>query len=171
MAGLDAECDTLSVEEFGRSLDDNPLHAATVGTGGRSIPFVTQQHGDEPVGTEAAMILLDFLAEDTEVARAIREEVTIAVAPRVNPDGFARWEREAGGERGLVDPRVNSEGIDLNRTDDPAAPFSADIAPESVAVRARGAARSGCAARLPRAGQPPGRRGRARHDVGAVADE
>ncbi|GAA0569862.1 hypothetical protein GCM10009416_05470 [Craurococcus roseus] len=132
---LDARYDTLSLEVFGQSLDGNPLHAATVGTGEAELLFVTQQHGNEPIGTEAALYLLDFLSGDTELAKALRDEVTVTVVPRVNPDGFARWEREVGGERGLTGPRLNNEGIDLNRTYDPAAPFGADEAPESVAVR------------------------------------
>jgi hypothetical protein len=132
---LDAQYETLSLEVVGQSLDGNPLYAATVGTGETELLFITQQHGNEPIGTEAAMYLLDFLSEDTELARSLRDEVTVTVVPRVNPDGFARWEREVGGERGLTGPRLNNEGIDLNRTYDPAAPFSADVAPESVAVR------------------------------------
>ena len=132
---LDAEYDTLSLEVVGQSLDARPLYAATVGTGEASLLFITQQHGDEPIGTEAAMLFLDFLAGDTDLAQSLRDEVTVTVVPRVNPDGFARWEREVGGERGLVDPRLNNNEIDLNRTYDPAAPFSADVAPESVAVR------------------------------------
>ena len=132
---LDAEYDTLSVEVYGQSLGGEPLHAATVGTGDKSIVFVTQQHGDEPIGTEAALYLLDFLSGDSELARSLREEVTVTVAARVNPDGFARWEREVGGERGLVDPRLNDDEVDLNRTHDPAAPFDPERAPESAALR------------------------------------
>lgn len=135
LESLDARYDTLSLEVIGQSLNGNPLHAATVGTGETRLLFVTQQHGDEPIGTEAAMFLLDFLAEDTEAARMLRDEVTVTVVPRVNPDGFARWEREVGGERGLIDPRLNDSELDLNRTYDPAAPFGADVAPESVAIR------------------------------------
>lgn len=132
---LDSRNDTLALDVVGRSLDGNPLYAATVGTGETELLFITQQHGDEPIGTEAAMYFLEFLSGDTETARALREEVTVTVVPRVNPDGFARWEREVGGERGLVDPRLNNQEIDLNRTYDPAALFGADRAPESVAVR------------------------------------
>lgn len=132
---LDARCDALSLEVIGQSLDGDPLYAATVGTGETELVFVTQQHGNEPIGTEAAMYLLEFLSEDTELARALREEVTVTVVPRANPDGFERWERQVGGEQGLTNPRLNDEAIDLNRTYDPAAPFGADEAPESVAVR------------------------------------
>ncbi len=132
---LDARYETLSLEVVGQSLDGNPLYAATVGTGETNLLFITQQHGNEPIGTEAAMHLLDFLSEDTELARSLRDELTVTVVPRVNPDGFARWERQVGGERGLTNPRLNNEELDLNRTYDPAAPFGADVAPESVAVR------------------------------------
>ncbi len=132
---LDARYETLSLEVVGQSLDGNPLYAATVGTGDTNLLFITQQHGNEPIGTEAAMHLLDFLSEDTELARSLRDELTVTVVPRVNPDGFARWERQVGGERGLTNPRLNNEELDLNRTYDPATPFGADVAPESVAVR------------------------------------
>jgi hypothetical protein len=135
LARLDARYEPLSLDVFGRSLDGNPLHAATVGAGETELVFITQQHGNEPIGTEAALYLLDFLSGDTELARSLRDEVTVTVVPRVNPDGFARWEREVGGERGLTAPRLNNEGLDLNRTYDPAAPFREDEAPESVAVR------------------------------------
>ena len=38
------------------------------------------------------------------------------------------------GVRGLVDPRYNEYGIDLNRTHDPEDPYSEQFAPESAAV-------------------------------------
>lgn len=135
LAALDEASEDLSLAQVGTSLGGNPLYTATVGTGEREIVFISQQHGDEPIGTEAAMHFLNFLTSDTEEAAAIREGATITFLPRVNPDGFARWEQEAGGVRGVLDPRVNNEGQDLNRTYDPAAPFSADVAPKSVAVR------------------------------------
>lgn len=132
LAELD-ESDLLSLEMIGESLEENPLYAATVGTGERNIVFITQQHGDEPTGTEAAMHFLDYLISDQ--AQEVRDAVTVTVVPRVNPDGFARWEQAIGGVRGLVDPRLNSNGQDLNRTYDPEDPFSIGFAPESVAVR------------------------------------
>lgn len=127
------ESDLLSLEQVGQSLGDNPLYAATVGSGASNILFVTQQHGDEPMGTEAAMHFLDYLVSDE--AQGVRDAVTVTVLPRVNPDGFARWEQETGGVRGLTDPRLNDNGQDLNRTYDPDDPFSESFAPESVAVR------------------------------------
>jgi murein tripeptide amidase MpaA len=132
---LDAEFDTLSLRNIGQSLDQRPLFAATVGTGERELLFITQQHGDEPIGTEAALWLLEFLSEDTAAARELREQVTVTIVPRVNPDGFARWEREYAGERDILDPRVNNEGIDLNRTYDPSVEPDRTRAPESAAIR------------------------------------
>ena len=132
---LDAASENLSLDQVGTSLGGNPLYTATVGTGERELVFVTQQHGDEPIGTEAALHFLDFLTSDLPEAEAIRDGATITVLPRVNPDGFARWELEAGGVRGLTDPRVNDAGQDLNRTYDPENPFSADVAPKSLAVK------------------------------------
>lgn len=136
LARLDAAHEALSLEQIGASLAGNPLHAARVGTGNTSLMFVTQQHGDEPIGTESAMYLLDFLSQDTELAASLREAVTVTVVPRVNPDGFARWQLETGGQSGLVDPRLNDAGIDLNLSHDPADPADARDAPESAAVNA-----------------------------------
>ncbi|WP_420392000.1 M14 family zinc carboxypeptidase [Acuticoccus sp.] len=132
---LDERSDDLSLEVIGASLDGRPLYAATVGTGATKVLFITQQHGDEPIGTESALYLLDFLTGDSELAQQIRSELTVVVVPRVNPDGFERLEQEIGGVRGLVDPRLNDNAQDLNRTYDPDDPFSVSFAPESVAVR------------------------------------
>ncbi len=132
---LDAESDELALDQVGTSLGGNPLYTATVGSGERDILFVTQQHGDEPIGTEASLLLLNFLISDDPEAQAIREGATVTVLPRVNPDGFARWELESGGVRGLIDPRLNDAGQDLNRTYDPEDTFGPDVAPETVAVK------------------------------------
>lgn len=126
--------DEMTLEQYGESVKGNPLYAATVGEGEKSVVFMTQQHGDEPIGTQAALYLLDFLTSGTDLADQILEEVTITVMPRVNPDGFARWEEAVGGKPGVLDPRVNENGQDLNRTYDPEDPFDPDYAPESNAV-------------------------------------
>lgn len=81
--------------------------------------IVTQEHGDEPTDTEAAMLLLEWLRGNSDAAQALRSEVKVTVVPRVNPDGFERWEQLAYGEAVLedtIDPRRNSVDIDLNRT-------------------------------------------------------
>jgi hypothetical protein len=133
---LAAQSDDLSLRQIGESLEGNPLYAATIGTGRKHLMFLTQQHGNEPIGTESAMYLLDFLAGGSEEAARLLRKVTVTVVPRLNPDGADRLEDALGGQPGLLSPRVNSNGIDLNRTYDPADPFSAVEAPESAALRA-----------------------------------
>lgn len=138
LEALDASYDTLSLEQAGESLEGRPLYSATVGEGARKLMIVTQQHGDEPTGTEAAMHFLEWLSGDSEAAQALREQVTLTVMPRVNPDGFERWEGLVAGEldpETTIDPRRNSEDIDLNRTWDSSEVIDASLIPETTAVR------------------------------------
>lgn len=132
---LDAASGALRVEVIGTSLSGNRLHAATIGTGDTHLLFLTQQHGDEPIGTEAAMLLLGYLTSNDPEVAGLLADVTVTVVPRVNPDGFARWQADVAGARPATPSRFNDRGIDLNRTYDPSAPFGIGVAPESVAVR------------------------------------
>lgn len=135
---LDATYDTLALSQVGESLEGRPLYSATVGEGDRKLMIVTQQHGDEPTGTEAAMLLLEWLSGDSEAAQALRSEITVTVMPRVNPDGFERWEQLAFGDAVFdetIDPRRNSADIDLNRTWDSSEVFDPALIPETLAVR------------------------------------
>ncbi|MGO2009438.1 M14 family zinc carboxypeptidase [Vreelandella alkaliphila] len=119
-------------------MEGRPLYSATVGEGPRKLMIVTQQHGDELTGTEAAMHLLEWLSGDSEAAQALREQVTLAVMPRVNPDGFERWEDLVAGEldpETTIDPRRNAEDIDLNRTWDSSEVIDASLIPEATAVQ------------------------------------
>ena len=131
---LDMEYDTLDLEQVGSSIAGNPLYAANVGTGETELVIITQQHGDEPTGTEGALLFLDWMAGETAGAAEAREALSVTVVPRVNPDGFARWELEVGGERGLVDPRRNEAEVDLNRAYDSENPVNSLLSPESEAV-------------------------------------
>lgn len=135
---LDATYDTLALAQVGESLEGRPLYSATVGEGDRKLMIVTQQHGDEPTGTEAAMLLLEWLSGDSEAAQTLRSEITVTVMPRVNPDGFERWEQLAFGDAVFdetIDPRRNSADIDLNRTWDSSEVFDPALIPETLAVR------------------------------------
>lgn len=135
---LDNTYDTMALSQVGESVEGRPLYSATVGEGERKLMIVTQQHGDEPTGTEAAMLLLEWLSGDSEAAQALRSEITVTVMPRVNPDGFARWEQLAAGEAvfdDTIDPRRNSADIDLNRTWDSSEAFDPALIPEALAVR------------------------------------
>lgn len=123
---------TLDVETIGRSVDGRPLYTATAGTGPRKLLILTQMHGDEPLGTEAALRMLKKVAGPGRAARELREEVTIKVVPRVNPDG---WERYHDPDfREGIDPRLNSRKVDLNRMFGPAPEYDLALAPEAAAV-------------------------------------
>ncbi len=138
LAALDATYDTLALSQVGESLEGRPLYSATVGEGERKLMIVTQQHGDEPTGTEGAMLFLEWLSGDSEAAQALRSEVSVTVMPRVNPDGFERWEQLEAGEAVFdetIDPRRNSADIDLNRTWDSSEAFDPALTPETLAVR------------------------------------
>ncbi|OHZ01184.1 M14 family zinc carboxypeptidase [Salinicola sp. MIT1003] len=130
-----AEHEAITLEQVGESVEGMPLYSAVVGTGPKTLMIVTQQHGDEPLGTEAVLGLLEYLAGESAGAQTLRETMTIVVMPRVNPDGFARWQEQVAGSEGVLDPRYNSNGIELNGTYDPNQPYDPDLAPESAAVR------------------------------------
>lgn len=135
---LEATYDTLSLAQAGESIDGRPLYSATVGDGPRKLMIVTQQHGDEPTGTEAAMFFLEWLSGDSDAAQSLREQVTVTVMPRVNPDGHERWEQLVAGEldpETTVAPRRNSEDIDLNRTWDSSEAIDPSLIPETIAIR------------------------------------
>ncbi|MFI2433068.1 M14 family zinc carboxypeptidase [Streptomyces sp. NPDC018693] len=125
--------DTFTLEVIGHSVENRPLHSATVGTGARKILMLTQVHGDEPLGTEAALKLLTTACADTPAARALREQITIIVVSRINPDGWERYQNRDFAEG--IDPRRNSNNIDLNRAFGPYDTTDPALVPEAVAVK------------------------------------
>ncbi|RBM21553.1 peptidase M14 [Prauserella sp. PE36] len=115
----------VDVSEIGRSNQGRPVWSARVGHGPLRILYVTQQHGDEPLGTPAA---LEFLREtgvgQSRYQRWLRSRVTVDIIVRANPDGHEQnW-------RYNYDPDAQPEygeagkGYDINRYHDPA------VAPE-----------------------------------------
>ncbi|MCM0622283.1 M14 family zinc carboxypeptidase [Nocardioides bruguierae] len=126
--------DALDLDVVGESLDGRPLYSAVVGDGPRTLAILTQQHGDEPMGTEAAVAFLREISADTPQAAALREAVTVVVVPRINPDGFERYTDEDF--RDGIDPRRNSADLDLNRLWGPDADPDPATAPEVAAVEA-----------------------------------
>lgn len=86
---LDADSDRIGLREIGQSAGrDDPIHEVTIGDGSTNVHLITQIHGDEPVGTEAALLELRRLAEgDSEEVHEVLDELTLTVIPRVNPDG------------------------------------------------------------------------------------
>lgn len=49
------EAKTLDLEQIGPSIAGNPLYAAKIGMGEMELVIITQQHGNEPTGTEGAL--------------------------------------------------------------------------------------------------------------------
>ncbi len=49
------EAKTLDLEQIEPSIAGNPLYAAKIGTGEIELVIITQQHGNEPAGTEGAL--------------------------------------------------------------------------------------------------------------------
>lgn len=100
---LAARAPALRVLEAGRShggIAIEALHASR-GAGRPAVLLVAQQHGDEPAGAEALMVLAQELADGRH--DAVLGHVDIVLLPRANPDGADHGARR------------NAEGIDVNR--------------------------------------------------------
>ncbi len=84
---------------FTRNPDTDP--EALLRSGRPTVLLVGQQHGDEPAGSEALLVIAQQLAHGR--LQGLLERINVLVLPRANPDG-AR-----------VDSRVTASGIDANR--------------------------------------------------------
>lgn len=84
---------------FARQGDLSP--AAIRASGRPTVLLIGQQHGDEPAGAEALLVLARELAQG-ELA-ALTERLNVIVLPRANPDGAASGQR------------ATASGIDANR--------------------------------------------------------
>lgn len=94
----------LALAIFSRPLVSEPWEARALGR--PIILLAASVHGDERTFREGLLVLMRDLATPGTEANALLDEVTIVVAPQINPDGF---EASLGGQRG------NAWGIDLNR--------------------------------------------------------
>lgn len=125
----------VSLETVGRSNEGRDLYLAKVGTGATKVLYITQQHGNEPLGTEAALQLLQRLGNGGAGWDAILSKVTLLVIPKVNPDGSERFQRQNH------DPNCSGAfctpgvGFDVNRWHDPAVAPEANPVPEAAAVQ------------------------------------
>jgi hypothetical protein len=92
-------------EEIGRSIQGRAIRAVRFGEGPTTVLLWSQMHGDESTATMALADIVRFLAEakgDT-LRERLRERLTIAFVPMLNPDGAELFQRE------------NAAGIDVNR--------------------------------------------------------
>lgn len=95
---------SLELKQIGTSGEGRPILAARIGPdrGARTrIVLFAQQHGNEPAGMEALLLVLRDLA--LERGERLPEDLAVWVVPQVNPDGAAAGRRE------------NAAGTDLNR--------------------------------------------------------
>jgi predicted deacylase len=125
----------VSLETIGRSNEGRDLYLAKVGTGPTTVLYITQQHGNEPLGTEAALQLLQRLGNGGAGWDAILGKITLLVIPKVNPDGAERFQRENHDpdcSGAFCTPGV---GFDVNRWHDPAVAPEANPVPEAAAVQ------------------------------------
>lgn len=120
---------------IGRSNEGRPIRLATVGHGATRLLYVTQQHGDEPLGTPAAIRALWVLGVPrTPWHRWLLGRVTIDVVVQANPDGAVRNQRynhdpDATGP--YTEPGV---GYDINRFHNPLTPIEDNPVPEARAI-------------------------------------
>jgi len=89
--------------DAGRSQQGVPLQALRFsrGVGRPVVLLIGQQHGDEPAGAEALMVVAHELARGR--LGAVLDQLDVVVLVRANPDG-AVW-----------NTRVAADGIDINR--------------------------------------------------------
>ncbi|MEU5878899.1 M14 family zinc carboxypeptidase [Spirillospora sp. NPDC047279] len=124
------------VRSVGTSNEGRPLWFATLGTGPKRLMYVTQQHGDEPLGTESALQALATLGvSNGKEARRLRSKITLGILVRANPDGHERqW-------RYNYDPDADPEygepgkGYDINRYHNPGMAPADNPVPEAAAIR------------------------------------
>ncbi|MFC7529926.1 M14 family zinc carboxypeptidase [Actinoplanes sp. GCM10030250] len=120
---------------IGRSNEGRALRLATIGHGRTRLLYVTQQHGDEPLGTPAAVRLLWALGvPDSRWHRSLLSRVTIDVVVQANPDGAVRDQRYNHDPDASGDYSEPGVGYDINRFHNPLTPIADNPVPESRAV-------------------------------------
>lgn len=78
----------VEIESAGVTGEGRDIWLAKIGNPNNpAVLIVTQQHGDEPHGTEAGLDLIQTLSAGGGPARQILDELYVLIVPRVNPDG------------------------------------------------------------------------------------
>ncbi len=96
----------MTIETVGRSQQGRAMVAVVLaGPNGLdaklpTVMLLAQQHGDEPAGGEAVLVIAQSLVTER---RALLDRVNIVIVPRANPDAAERFARES------------ANGIDVNR--------------------------------------------------------
>jgi hypothetical protein len=114
----------VELEVIGETNEGREIYLAKVGDPGKdSVMIITQQHGNEPVTTEAALDLIKFLATGSRQAMEILDYLYVLIVPRVNPDGaemFWRYNVDPDApardtSKGFYTSNTPGEGWDINR--------------------------------------------------------
>lgn len=131
----------IRLTQIGRSNEDRPVWAARVGHGKRRIQYVTQQHGNEPLGTPAA---LEFLRKvgvgHSPWQRKLLSKVTVDIVVRANPDGHVRNWRYNYDPDATPKYGEKGKGYDLNRYHNPTLAPEDNPATEAGRIQCRFAA-------------------------------
>jgi hypothetical protein len=78
----------VTYREVGRSNRDREIWAATVGTGDQVMLLNAEIHGNEKVGPDALLRVLEWLGtSSSREAQLIRDRVTVVAVPKLNADG------------------------------------------------------------------------------------
>ncbi|WP_414940572.1 M14 family zinc carboxypeptidase [Amycolatopsis sp. cmx-11-51] len=130
----------IRVSGIGRSNEGRPVWAARVGHGKTRIQYVTQQHGDEPLGTPAALEFLRKVGvERGSWQRELLSKVTVDIVVRANPDGNERDWRYNYDPDATPEYGEKGKGYDINRYHDPAVAPKDNPATEAGLIQRRNA--------------------------------
>ncbi|WP_410658113.1 M14 family zinc carboxypeptidase [Amycolatopsis sp. lyj-112] len=130
----------IQVSKIGRSNEGRPVWAARVGHGKTRVQYVTQQHGDEPLGTPAA---LEFLRKvgvgHSAWQQKLLSKVTVDIVVRANPDGHEHDWRYNFDPEATPEYGEKGKGYDINRYHDPAVAPKDNPATEAGLIQRRNA--------------------------------
>ena len=94
LVGIDERSDVVDLVSVGTTTHGRDIWMARIGDPSNTpVMVITQQHGDEPHGTEAALHIIQQLSTNSAAARKILDELYVLIIPRVNPDGSTIPER------------------------------------------------------------------------------
>lgn len=123
------------LEVVGQSNEGRDIYMAIAGNGPARVMYMTQQHGNEPLGTEAALQFLQYLGGSSSDARELRDAATLFLIVRVNPDGSERFWRQNYDPDASGPFHAPGRGFDINRYHDPNLHPDDNPVPEAAAVR------------------------------------
>jgi len=77
----------VALEVVGKSNRGRAIYKARVGNGKKVVLIESEIHGNEKTGTEALLNLLQYVgSSNSPEAKKIRDELTLVVLPKMNPD-------------------------------------------------------------------------------------